>query len=41
MIIQAMFASLKSFTNCIIFIPVDPNAGPTGGAVVAFPSFYL
>ncbi len=30
--------SLNSFTNCMIFTPVPPNAGPTGGAGLAFPA---
>ncbi len=29
---------MNSFTNCIILTPLDPNAGPTGGAGVAFPA---
>ena len=28
--------SLNSFTNCMMFTPLPPNAGPTGGAGVAF-----
>ena len=39
-IIPGWFAvlSLNSFTNCIMLTPLDPNAGPTGGAGVAFPA---
>ena len=39
-IIPGWFAvlSLNSLTNCIIFTPLEPKAGPTGGAGVAFPA---
>ena len=30
--------SLNSLTNCIMFTPLAPKAGPTGGAGVAFPA---
>jgi len=39
-IIPGWFAvlSLNSLTNCIILTPLEPNAGPTGGAGVALPA---
>ena len=39
-IIPGWFAvlSLNSFTNCIILTPLEPKAGPTGGAGDAFPA---
>jgi hypothetical protein len=30
--------SLNSLTNCIILTPLEPKAGPTGGAGVALPA---